>query len=317
MRTTLAFLQGAPSHYCLSGIDLEASLASLLAATVDHPIANAFPPPRIHLRAILRSLVKRAEADTSLLSDSSSADRLYELYTSVVIDDASDSVGFRSYYLPATRSFVSLSETTHTISNGSTGLRTWPAALFLVAYLQTNEYSLKGKRVVELGCGAGLVGIVSSLIGAACLTFTDMDPKALNTARENCSVNGLSGGSFSMLDWETVSDGELTNAVISIDADVIIASDVAYDPVIIRPFVRVLSAFLHRCRSHQSSWQPEALVATTRRSESTFELFKKELEDDGLLVETQNTCFSEMESMLDTYYFDEGRNIVLMRIRAA
>lgn len=45
-----------------------------------------------------------------------------------------------------------------------------------------------GKRVVDLGCGTGVLAIGAALLGAASVTGVDIDESALAVARENASL---------------------------------------------------------------------------------------------------------------------------------
>ncbi|XP_028391164.1 protein N-lysine methyltransferase METTL21A-like [Dendronephthya gigantea] len=62
----------------------------------------------------------------------------------------------------------------------------WDAALVLVKYLET-MVDLTGKRVIELGAGTGLVGIVAGYLGAQ-VTITDRR-MALDLAHDNVKRN--------------------------------------------------------------------------------------------------------------------------------
>ena len=51
-----------------------------------------------------------------------------------------------------------------------------------------------GDRVLDLGCGYGVVGILAAkLIGAENVVMTDIDKKALRYARENANREGVGG----------------------------------------------------------------------------------------------------------------------------
>ncbi len=52
-----------------------------------------------------------------------------------------------------------------------------------------------GKRVLDLGCGTGILAIGASLLGAASVTGVDIDERALAVARENADLVGT-GVSF-------------------------------------------------------------------------------------------------------------------------
>ncbi|XP_040281871.1 EEF1A lysine methyltransferase 3 [Bufo bufo] len=63
----------------------------------------------------------------------------------------------------------------------------WDAALYLCTYLEEEKLNVKGKRVIELGAGTGIVGILVSLLGGH-VTVTDL-PHVLPQIRKNVSAN--------------------------------------------------------------------------------------------------------------------------------
>uniref|UniRef100_A0A096M936 Si:ch73-244f7.3 n=1 Tax=Poecilia formosa TaxID=48698 RepID=A0A096M936_POEFO len=71
----------------------------------------------------------------------------------------------------------------------SFGAMMWPAALALCSFLDNNRdtVDLRGKEVLELGAGTGLVAIVASLLGAA-VTATDL-PEILGNLQANLMRN--------------------------------------------------------------------------------------------------------------------------------
>jgi hypothetical protein len=78
---------------------------------------------------------------------------------------------------------------------GTTGLRTWEAALHLSSYLlSTPELmaSVRGKKVIELGAGTGLLSILcASHLGAAHVTATDGDEGIVQALHENAAFNDV------------------------------------------------------------------------------------------------------------------------------
>ena len=68
------------------------------------------------------------------------------------------------------------------------GLALWPAAIALAHEL--GERSLKGQRVLELGAGTGLPGIVAATLGAR-VVQTDRNAAALVVCGRNAERNGV------------------------------------------------------------------------------------------------------------------------------
>ena len=51
-----------------------------------------------------------------------------------------------------------------------------------------------GMRVMDLGCGCGLVGVLAArLCGEGNVLMSDVDPRAVETARRNAAANGVPG----------------------------------------------------------------------------------------------------------------------------
>ncbi|KAM7401933.1 hypothetical protein PAMP_017210 [Pampus punctatissimus] len=68
----------------------------------------------------------------------------------------------------------------------------WEAALHLCGYLEDQPVELRGRRIIELGAGTGVVGIVAARLGAD-VTLTDL-PVALPQLQANVSANMPSSG---------------------------------------------------------------------------------------------------------------------------
>ena len=75
----------------------------------------------------------------------------------------------------------------------------WPAAPLLAEALIRSDLA-PGPRVLELGCGSGLVGIAALATGLD-VTFSDYVPLAVQLAIENAARNGFPGAAGMVLDW--------------------------------------------------------------------------------------------------------------------
>ncbi|MGQ4810433.1 Release factor glutamine methyltransferase [Candidatus Entotheonellaceae bacterium PAL068K] len=112
----------------------------------------------------------------------------------------------------------------------------WPSAVALAHYT-TQHLGLRGRRLLELGCGLGLVGVVAGLQGAHVLC-TDYEPDALVFARHNAHHNACRQVRFRLLDWR--------RPVLRRRYDYIVASDVIYEARNFGPLVAVLQRNLAR-----------------------------------------------------------------------
>ena len=62
-----------------------------------------------------------------------------------------------------------------------------------LAMLSTIEFK-KNDKVLDLGCGYGIVGILSAkIVGAANVIMTDIDSRAVELTRENIELNNVKG----------------------------------------------------------------------------------------------------------------------------
>ena len=57
----------------------------------------------------------------------------------------------------------------------------------LINYMQ--NYNLKGKKILDVGCGSGILGICASLLNAGQVLMSDFDPQAIDAAIINIKLN--------------------------------------------------------------------------------------------------------------------------------
>jgi 16S rRNA G1207 methylase RsmC len=53
------------------------------------------------------------------------------------------------------------------------------------------KWDLRGLRVLDIGCGLGLAGVMGGLQGAASITMSDRSERAVQLALEACRANGV------------------------------------------------------------------------------------------------------------------------------
>jgi predicted nicotinamide N-methyase len=110
----------------------------------------------------------------------------------------------------------------------------WPSARVLAEEVRTMPG--RGRSLLELGCGSGLVATAASLAGFT-VTVSDYYEDALRFARVNVRRNGGGAASGLLLDWR--------NLPVKLERfDVIVASDVLYERTYGPLVARVLDATL-------------------------------------------------------------------------
>lgn len=71
------------------------------------------------------------------------------------------------------------------------GTGTHPTTAMCLQWIDGQEFS--GRRVVDYGCGSGVLGIAAALKGASRVVCVDNDPQALEATAANAARNGVSG----------------------------------------------------------------------------------------------------------------------------
>jgi len=69
------------------------------------------------------------------------------------------------------------------------GTGTHPTTAMCLKWLDSLE--LQGKRILDYGCGSGILGIAAVKLGATEACLTDIDPQALQAAANNAARNGV------------------------------------------------------------------------------------------------------------------------------
>ena len=66
------------------------------------------------------------------------------------------------------------------------------------------EADVAGARVLDFGCGSGILALAACLLGAAAVTAVDHDPQALVATRDNAAYNGIAAGQLSIMTPEAL-----------------------------------------------------------------------------------------------------------------
>ncbi|CAE1280601.1 EEF2KMT [Acanthosepion pharaonis] len=161
----------------------------VLTATVTSPLCEKYPPSLSYQRSFMKHFVHKLET-----CDAEICDEVYEAYTDILSqkEEEDDTLCYKTYSLPYSKT-VSLQESVHLVAQGTTGLSTWQAAQHLAEWAIENIDVFQNKKILELGSGLGLTGIV---ICKHCLPahfcFTDCHPQVLYLLSKNIELNFIS-----------------------------------------------------------------------------------------------------------------------------
>ncbi|KAG7501559.1 hypothetical protein JOB18_002111 [Solea senegalensis] len=117
----------------------------------------------------------------------------------------------------------------------------WDAAVVMCMYLELGKVELKGKAVIELGAGTGLVGIVAALLGAK-VTITDREA-ALDFLSANVKAN-LPADSQESVTVSELTWGEKLDLYPAGGFDLVLGADIVY---LEDTFVALLQTLEHLC----------------------------------------------------------------------
>ena len=94
-----------------------------------------------------------------------------------------------------------------------------------------------GERVLDLGCGSGILSIAALRLGAGSAFACDIDEKCIDVAYENAALNGIGKKQLTVRQGDATKEGPLRDA-IGTDYDVVVANIVADVIISLAPQVR-------------------------------------------------------------------------------
>ena len=122
------------------------------------------------------------------------------------IEDSDWENNWREYYKPIEvgEKLVVVPEWEEIPENGRLPLRLDPGLIFGTGSHATTrmclaaleKYCSSETRVLDLGCGSGILGIGSLVLGNKCCVGCDIDPKAPDVAMANAALNGIGAERF-------------------------------------------------------------------------------------------------------------------------
>ena len=89
------------------------------------------------------------------------------------------------------------------------------------------KYVHTGDKMLDLGCGSGILSIISLLLGASEAVAIDIDPNAVDTAYENAGMNNIDLSKYHVLSGNVVTDPDVQQEISKNRYEVVAANIVA------------------------------------------------------------------------------------------
>ena len=104
---------------------------------------------------------------------------------------------------------------------------------------QLKKYVKKDTRLLDVGTGSGILGILALRLGAAHVVGTDLDPCAVSAVEENKESNGIPREAFELMIGNIIDEKEVQDAAGYEKYDIVTANILAdvlvpLTPVIVR-----------------------------------------------------------------------------------
>ncbi|RMD39162.1 hypothetical protein DV735_g5966, partial [Chaetothyriales sp. CBS 134920] len=179
--------------------------------------------------------------------------------------------------------YIRIFEKPQVLGYGSdTGNRTWEASLRLMHFLSAHPQLIRGRTVLELGAGSGLLSVYcAAVLGAKTVIATDISPQILQACQDNIDLNASfwadahrSPPILRQLDLtdnlRVVIETQLHDAEGNhVVPDIILAADVIYDPDVARALAQGLRVTVRRMSGI------EVIISATVRNMELLEDFEQ------------------------------------------
>ncbi len=96
---------------------------------------------------------------------------------------------------------------------------------------QIRKYVKEGTKILDVGCGSGILGMLALKFGAAYSVGTDLDPCAIEATRENMEVNGIRDDQYEVMIGNIIDDKAVQDKV-GYDCYDIVAANILADVLV-------------------------------------------------------------------------------------
>ena len=102
---------------------------------------------------------------------------------------------------------------------------------------QIRKYTTEHTRILDVGCGSGILGMLALMFGAEYSVGTDLDPCAIDATRENMQVNGITEDRYEVMIGNIIDDKAVQDKVGYEKYDIVAANILADVLVTLTPVI--------------------------------------------------------------------------------
>ena len=92
---------------------------------------------------------------------------------------------------------------------------------------QIRKYTTNNTKILDVGCGSGILGMLALKFGAKYSVGTDLDPCAIEATNENMEVNGIQKNQYEVMIGNIIDDKEIQDKVGYEAYDIVVANILA------------------------------------------------------------------------------------------
>ncbi|OAA70138.1 hypothetical protein LEL_09954 [Akanthomyces lecanii RCEF 1005] len=332
----MASWQASVNRFCYQYLQLEAEpslpppqflkLSDAQEAIYEGAFADSVrhAPPQRYQQRVLKALVAAIEESIDDWEEYALSDDLMSALTVLLATplpsevDAAQQKCYVTYALSllpppaagAPQPTITLLENRSLISaGGTTGLRTWEAALHLGQYLCERPALVRGKRVLELGAGTGYLSILCARhLESAHVLASDGSDDVLSNIPDNLYLNGLQDAGGTPSARIAPMDVKWGHALVGAeeqrwnggrDVDVVLGADITYDGSMNCALVATLLELFALYPGVQ------VYLSATQRNHATFRVFLDACRENQLAVEDLQYGITPREEQTGPFYNDE------------
>lgn len=102
---------------------------------------------------------------------------------------------------------------------------------------QIRKYTTKETKILDVGCGSGILGMLALKFGAAYSVGTDLDPCAIDATYENMQVNDIPKNRYEVMIGNIIDDKEVQEKVGYHSYDIVVANILANVLILLTPVI--------------------------------------------------------------------------------